>query len=422
LENRLVPAGTPALNGITAISANDVWAVGDTAAVFTNGNLTTPELPFAEHFDGTKWTTIPTPALAAGNFGFFDSVAAISSNNVWAVGQTGNASPFSALIEHWDGTKWSIVSSPTLTGSVLLDAVTAFSANNVWAVGNQSGVNLIEHFDGTSWSVASAPSQTHEGLIGISGTSGSDIWAVGSVGRSDTSVQVLHFNGTAWSKVTAPSPDFEDVLQAVSARTTSDAWAVGLASGVNANPTLIEHWNGTQWSIVTSPTIPSGDTAQLNGVVDLASNNAWAVGTEGTSAGVFTLIEHWDGTQWSIVSSPTPNVSNQGLLGIAAVDASHVFADGGTGLIEMFNGTKWSIVVQPTPPPPPYGGGGGGGTTDSVVHVTTGGSSSLTGQPGGMTATVITSPSTMRSGNTLNLAGAHTTLTDADGDLDGLSL
>ena len=40
----------------------------------------------------------------------------------------------------------------------------------------------------------------------------------------------------------------------------------------------------------------------------VASNNVWAVGEneEVPGLGITTLIEHWNGSAWSIVPSPTP--------------------------------------------------------------------------------------------------------------------
>jgi hypothetical protein len=58
-------------------------------------------------------------------------VTAVSSNNVWAVGGAGG----NALVEHWDGTSWSIVSNLVIAGSGGLSSVSADSANDVWAVG-----------------------------------------------------------------------------------------------------------------------------------------------------------------------------------------------------------------------------------------------------------------------------------------------
>lgn len=57
-------------------------------------------------------------------------------------------------------------------------------------------------------------------------------------------------------------------------------WAVG-DSGVtdvaNSQPTLIEHFNGTAWSMVPSPS--PGRSATLGGVTTSnAANDLWAVG------------------------------------------------------------------------------------------------------------------------------------------------
>src|SRR5262249_5938891 len=128
-----------------AIADKDIWAVGT-----TNLN-TTSDTPLAVHFDGTSWSAVATPTLKGrANFA---GVGAVASNDVWAVGaqdisSTGTAQP---LIEHWDGTSWSVVSSPKLKQDGALNAVTAISTNNVWAVGffdNFQG-DLVEHWDGT---------------------------------------------------------------------------------------------------------------------------------------------------------------------------------------------------------------------------------------------------------------------------------
>src|SRR6266851_2917489 len=66
--------------------------------------------------------------------------------------------------------------------------------------------------------------------------------------------------------------------------------------------TLIEHWNGKQWSIVPSPNVSGSTSDILNGVEEVSARNIWAVGVFFTrSAGGLPLIEHWNGVQWSIV-------------------------------------------------------------------------------------------------------------------------
>src|SRR5262249_39406321 len=65
------------LNPAASVSANDVWAVGS-----AENPLGTDQL-LAEHWDGTVWSIVPTPAVVTGTL---SGVAAISSNDVWAGG------------------------------------------------------------------------------------------------------------------------------------------------------------------------------------------------------------------------------------------------------------------------------------------------------------------------------------------------
>jgi hypothetical protein len=141
--------------------------------------------PLAEHWDGTQWSVIPTASTGGCAVGAYD-VVAISSNDVWMVGEQiqdcGVA--VTAFSEHWDGTQWTIVDVPGPGRNSLFysfRAVAATSSNNVWAVGltQQHGVNvpLTERWDGTQWSVAL---QTNVGALdGITTTSAGNFWAVG---------------------------------------------------------------------------------------------------------------------------------------------------------------------------------------------------------------------------------------------------
>jgi hypothetical protein len=79
----------------------------------------------------------------------------------------------------------------------------------------------------------------------------------------------------------------QNELFGVACTTRADCSAVGLASnGAGVQQTLAEHWNGTAWSIVATPT----GTSVLLGVACVATSDCWAVGAGDSS------IEHWDGT------------------------------------------------------------------------------------------------------------------------------
>jgi hypothetical protein len=259
---------------------------------------------------------------------------------------------------------WSVVQSPSPgTPPDELLSVATVSASNAWAVGTsdyQSGTGqvLIEHWNGKQWSAVSSPStgMPQSELDAVAVVSANDIWAVGSQGSLSAGYTLIeHWNGTQWSIVSSPnaSPQNNE-LSGVVAISAKDVWAVGTFENRTTNrlfdQTLIEHWNGKQWSIVSSPN-PGATLNDLNGVTALSSKDVWAVGyyfTANVGQDV-ALTEHWNGKQWSVVNSPSPG-PDVVLTSTAAVSGSDVWAVGENGdqtLTEHWNGTQWSVVASP---------------------------------------------------------------------------
>jgi erythromycin esterase-like protein len=150
---------------------------------------------------------------------------------------------------------------------------------------------------------------------------------------------IEHWNGTAWKQVTSPNArgsDY-DVLDAVAATSSTNAWAVGDYYNGTANQTLIEHWNGRAWKQVTSPN-PGGSSHSnfLDAVAATSSTNAWAVGDYNNGTAERTLIEHWNGTAWKQVTSPNPGGSSHSnfLDAVAATSSTDAWAVG-----DYYNGT-----------------------------------------------------------------------------------
>jgi hypothetical protein len=120
-------------------------------------------------------------------------------------------------------------------------------------------------------------------------------------GKSGT--LIMHWDGTAWSTINSPNPDSgTNVLEGVSATSGSDAWAVGNYSSYDTpgrSRTLVLHWDGTAWSTVNSPT-PGPGANRLAGVSARSGSDAWAVGDHDTAVSTTTsLIAHWNGTAWA---------------------------------------------------------------------------------------------------------------------------
>jgi hypothetical protein len=133
----------------------------------------------------------------------------------------------------------------------------------------------------------------------------------GSTGPTPTPTPPLCLQSYPVVTVSSPSPSSgqaTDQLNGIVALSAKNVWAVG--SSNNDAQGLIEHYNGTSWSIVASPT-PSGSLSNdLYGIAAVSTNDIWAVGQTTPNNGTSTpppqpLIEHWNGTAWSLVGSPT---------------------------------------------------------------------------------------------------------------------
>src|SRR5215471_18623491 len=234
---------------------------------------------------------------------------------------------------------WSLVTSPNATpGNNQLNAAASISASDVWAVGsaeNSLGNDqlLAEHWDGTAWSIVPAPAIVTGSLSGVAAISSTDVWAGGGflLSRRGNTAQFMHWNGRKWTIVKSPAT--AGSISAMAAVSSNDVWAVGSIISGSVAQTFIEHWNGKNWAIVPSPNDGTGNN-HLTGVTAISASDVRAVGDFQitTSAGtVFqTLTEHWDGTAWSIVSSPSPGSPGSGseLRGVAAVSATDVWAVG----------------------------------------------------------------------------------------------
>src|SRR5205814_164972 len=125
---------------VVAISSNDVWAVGDT---YTDGFYYT----LTEHWDGTQWTIVTSANPGKANH--LEGLAAVSSNDVWAVGEYSSLAVvgFQPIILHWNGTAWTVApAAPTGPTLGILYGVVALAGNDMWAVGHTGPFSDYNHF------------------------------------------------------------------------------------------------------------------------------------------------------------------------------------------------------------------------------------------------------------------------------------
>ena len=275
---------------------------------------------------------------------------------------------------------WHLASSPNKTTSGgsyqnQLNAVVANSATDAWAGGFYVSPTvshaLLQHFDGTKWTNVTAPKTggSNEQILAMTSTSSSDVWAVGyffDPTANQYETLVYHFNGTAWSKVASPNTGIFSALRAVSADSPTDAWAVGQFQDTSFNTLpLIEHWNGSSWSIVNGYTL-NEPYSTIIGVLALSSTNIETLGDFSVDQNGDFLDPQgavYNNGSWTLANTPPMGSDSTSDNVLAAVTPTNMWAIGdwfdGANFqtyAQHWNGSAWTTVTTPDPGGPPGSG------------------------------------------------------------------
>jgi hypothetical protein len=236
------------LLGASASSKTDVWAVGEQEG--KNGLFET----LAEHWDGHRWTAVATPNPGPkGNH--LHGVYAVSRDNAWAVGQSqlGAGQRDHMLVEHWDGHRWSVVPTPASAfGDALLDGVTVAPNGVVWAVGEfdrtAGGRPLIAHLAGGQWHTLTAvpvpaACANWDNLYGVT-VSGGAVYAAGTcVDKVTDNNDVLALKGTPdgnWVSAGVPAPGSGSNLPGGITTVGGHLWLAGVYDDGGSRLPLVE--------------------------------------------------------------------------------------------------------------------------------------------------------------------------------------
>ncbi len=291
---------------------------------------------FIQMWNGNDWllTSSPNPVSGPSTLSALLGVSCVSSSFCVAVGgfQQG-ASPQSTLIEHWDGSVWSIVQSPNIDrDDNVLSSVSCSSISSCVAVGwhftaGFATRTLVEKWDGVSWNIAVSPnpSTTSNRLIDVSCVASGQCVAVGEyTDATPNSLALVEiWNGTVWS--TKPTTD-QALLTGVSCFTATSCVAVGYLG--QQDYATIANWNGTALSIVSTPALGTR-TSYFSGVSCAGPSSCVAVGASDAGP-THTLIDTFDGTAWTVTPAPDPNAFNFGstLTNVSCTSAGACMAVG----------------------------------------------------------------------------------------------
>ena len=130
-------------HAVAVLSPDDVWIAGNKG----------PYLAAMLHWDGQDLVPVEVPT--PGTDSSLNGLSVVSATDIWAVGrmeQNGTRS----LIEHWDGMHWHLRPTPPIPRADYLNDVSAANADDAYAVGyvrdhRFTWNSLILHWDGTAW-------------------------------------------------------------------------------------------------------------------------------------------------------------------------------------------------------------------------------------------------------------------------------
>jgi len=298
-----------------------VAAVGLAAA----GGIVTPG---TAHASSGAWRQV----YQANASGSFDQTAAISKNNIWAVGDTATKAGktiYQPFIRHFNGSSWQAVTIPGSAGSTA-DWVSASAAGNVWVGGlknSRVATSVVYRWNGARWAKIPLPALTYLQDVAVLGPD--NVWAFGDSGS--VGYDIFHWNGSKWRYYLADNTNF--IPQKISASAANNVWVSGFAFSGSKQVVAAYRWNGTAWHSVSMPHPVLNDAGP--NVTAVSPANVWIGWYDTTTSHVL----HWDGHQWRTVSLPY------------YADPTNVVPDGKGGYWfgaeAVVSGTTWTIEDVP---------------------------------------------------------------------------
>jgi hypothetical protein len=363
-------AGGSQLTAVACPTANVCVAAGyDTDAAGTI-------VPLAETWNGTTWTirtpTVPGGASASG----FLAISCTSASTCTAAGDDTNAAGTSlTLAERWNGTTWTVQTTPNPAGAAAsgLFAVSCATSTACTATGastdsSGSTATLAESWNGTKWAIHATPSPSTAGsqLEGVSCAAPAACTATGfytNASSGETMTLAERWNGTKWTVQATPMPSAAAgaELGAVSCPSATACTAAGAYadSSTKTTVTLAERWNGTKWAVQATPNPSHNRASGLGGVSCPTAGACATTGSSESPQGLpLPLAEQWNGTSWSLhIPAPATGAKDGELLGLSCSAASacsavgdyHVNAAKDATLAERWNGSTWAIQATANP-------------------------------------------------------------------------
>jgi hypothetical protein len=341
-----VPGTTQSqLTGVSCVTSTNCTAVG---YYRTGLGIST----LAEQWNGSAWTIESTPN-SSQPLSYLTGVSCPSATDCTAVGYSASDSGFThlPLAEQWNGSTWTIQTITVRSTSLKLTGVSCHTADSCTAVTNGT---VALQWNGTAWrteALSFAAGTSDQSLDGVSCGSAADCVAVGtgsvSLGTTGGLVTLAEQRtGLTWSALSPADPGaVNNWFYGVSCHTTTDCTAVGqYDNSGGTGVTLAESWNGSAWSVQTTPNPAISTGATLMSVSCPLATSCTAVGSYTISSGAsFLLAEHWGGSKWLV--QPVPNPSGFSTRNLASVSCALASTCSAVGSESPKNGQQVTVAA-----------------------------------------------------------------------------
>ncbi len=312
-----LPFQVGGLTTISALSATDVWAGGNTLIV---------------HYDGHTWRQMPNPQQF-----ILSDMQMLSDTDGWAIAS--NTQLYNpGLILHYDGKSWTEQPLPAILGASTQDnkgfgGLAMISPTEGWVIGDWHGgspaqIGIILHYVHGQWTIQD--SIDNASISSISMLSATDGWAVGyttadtptnasgtpppSNGQPPSTITIhpllLHYTRGKWVPVTNLLDGQFSTGALIAMASAKDGWMI------SSDPVVMLHYNGQRWLPVPTPAMPKSSFLFITRLVMLSPTEGWAVGFNSPAArpetvqghtiyfpeGFAPLILHYHNGAWSVAN------------------------------------------------------------------------------------------------------------------------
>jgi hypothetical protein len=297
-------------------SLDDVWCTSaeECVGVGSTGDDAGTRRSQTSHWSSSTWAWTPqeAPEPSGSSASELSGVSCASATDCVAVGNHLDEGTKKTLAMTWDGSSWSLVSTPNPSGasSSELTEVACASSTMCLAVGSYVDSSITKSFaarwDGTSWSLSSTPSPsgaTSSELSGVSCVSTTDCTAAGSyvdaLGVRKT--LVLRSLLTIWSVEPTPDPSGASSSELSDVRCASSVPCTAIGSYVESDTvkTLALRRGSSTWAVQSTPNPSGASSSQLAGIACPSSTACTAVGSSVDGTDELPLALDWDGSSWS---------------------------------------------------------------------------------------------------------------------------